>query len=161
MEKNIFYLNKELQLIRDKTEMVAVAYYFEDEDPGSIDSLGNARFKKIVEIMFLEPVGHKANWVESYKLIKEWSKEHYPQYHSFLPSRKICYLGIKMFQKIDNCWTRTTDSGWPEYRNRPVIMENGCDYLDHADTIVDNVFISLVLTKDEFLKINPNIELQE
>ena len=163
MEKNVFYLNKELQLAKSKSDMIAIACYHKDDDQDSLYQLSKTRLGKIVEIMFLDAIGHKANWSESNKLTKEWAKEYYPQYQSFLPSKQICYLAKRKTDRtIDNCWTRTHgNDGYPQYRYSPIIIEDGICYLCQSTSIADNVFISLVMTKEEFLKINPDIKLQD
>ena len=48
MEKNVFYLNKELQLAKSKSDMIAIACYHKDDDPDSLYQLGNTRLGKIV-----------------------------------------------------------------------------------------------------------------
>ena len=119
--------------------MIAIACYHKDDDPDSLYQLGKTRLGKIVEIMFLDAIGHKANWSESNKLTKEWAKEHYPQYQSFLPSKQICYLAKRKTDRtIDNCWTRTHgNDGYPQYRYSPIIIEDGI-YSDYCPIISTN-----------------------
>ena len=159
--KNIFYLDENLQPAKYKSDAVAIGYFFKDRCENSIYKLGNERFKKIVEITFFNPIGHFATWYQSNKMQKAWGEEHYPQYHSFLPSDDICNL-IRNFtdKKFDNCWTRSyEDDGWPQYRKYPVILKDGVMFLGNDEREIQNVYVSLVLTKEEFLKINPNIDL--
>ena len=159
--ENIFYLNKNLQIETYKSDAVAFAYYFKDKDHNSLYQLGNNRFKKIVEITFFDPIDHFANLIKSNKLQKNWCQKHYPQYHSFLPSETICKLiNAKTNKNFDNCWTRTSDNdGYPMCRNYPVMIKDGRFYLGDTFGIVKNVYVSLVLTKEEFLKINSNAKL--
>ena len=158
--ENVFYLNKNLQIEQYKRDAVAIAYYFQD-DYHSLYTLGDKRFNKIVEITFFAPIGHGANIIQSNKLQKKWKDEHYPQYDSSLPSETICrQIHVKTYRKFDNCWTRSYDNdGYPQYRNYPVLLKDGSFYLGDGDEIATNVYFSLILTKEEFLKINPNAKL--
>ena len=45
------------------------------------------------------------------------------------------------------------------FRKYPVILKDGFMFLGNDDRAIENVYVSLVLTKEEFLKINPNVEL--
>lgn len=161
--ENVFYLNKDLQIENYKRDAVAFAYFFKDECVDSLYALGNDRFKKIVEITFFEPIGYHATLNISHKLQKDWAKKNYPQYHSFLPSETICGLIRALTaRKFDNCWTRSyDDDGYPMYRYYPVILKDGTMYLGNSSTFAENVYASLVLTKEEFLKINPNAVLTD
>lgn len=160
--ENVFYLNKDLHPAK-KSDIVAIAYYFKDDCNDELYQLGQARFEKIVEIIFLDPIGHRCNRYESFNLKKIWGKKNYPQYHSVLPSENICRLIRKETnQKIDNCWTRSYDyDGGPQFRKHGIIFKDGDGYLSYEDYVADNVFVSLVLTKEEFLKINPDIKLSD
>lgn len=160
---NVFFLNENLQLAKYRCDAVAIAYYFKDECPDSLGQLsdGYNRYKKVVEITFLKPIGHFATLHESIKIQMAWKNEHYPQYNSFLPSRDICKLiRRKVSEEFNNCWTRSYDNdGYPTYRYYTVLLEDGTMYLANGSHIAQNVYPSLVLTKEDFLKINPNAEL--
>ncbi len=158
---HIFYLNRDLQIEENCENAVAMAHFFQDECHSSLYELGEHRFKKIVEITFLEPIDHNASLRESDKLQKAWKEKHYPQYHSFLPSKKLCNLiNARSKRKIDNCWTRSYgDDDYPAYRYFPIAMQDGNVFFDYSLSKAKNVFVSLVLTKEEFLAINPNVEL--
>lgn len=63
-------------------------------------------------------------------------------------------------REFDNCWTRTyEDDGWPSYRYYPVLFKDGTSYLSDGSFVADNVYVSLVLTKEQFLEINPEVNL--
>ena len=139
--ENVFYLNKKLQPEDNPKEVVAIAHFFREENSGMIDALTQFRFKKNVEITFFTPIGYNADRIESNKLQKEWGKEHYPQYHSFLPSEKVCNLIREITnRKFDNCWTRSYgDDGYPRYRRYSLIMKNGFMYLGDIEDIAEYV----------------------
>jgi hypothetical protein len=159
--ENVFYLNKDLQIEKCKREAVAIAYFFKDKCVDSLYELGPKRFEKNVEITFFEPIGHDANLKASVKLQSNWQKENYPSYQSFLPSEDMCKLIMATtHRKFDNCWTRTyEDDGWPSYRYFPVLIKDGTSYLSDCSFVADNVYVSLVLTKEQFLEINPEVNL--
>jgi len=54
---------------------VAIAYYFKDDCNNELYQLGGARFEKIVEIIFLDPIGHRSNRYESFNLKKVWGEK--------------------------------------------------------------------------------------
>jgi hypothetical protein len=159
--ENVFFLNENLQLVEYKSDAVAIAYYFKDECPDSLYPLGDKRFKKNVEITFLKPIGHSATLHQSDECLKAWKNEHYPQYNSFLPSEDICRLiSRKLRKEFNNCWTRSdSNDDYPTYRYYPILFKDGIMYLADSSNIAENVYPSLVLTKEEFLEINPNAKL--
>ena len=65
-----------------------------------------------------------------------------------------------MSEGFNNCWTRSYDNdGYPIYRYYTILLEDGTMYLANGSHVAQNVYSSLVLTKEDFLKINPNAEL--
>lgn len=161
--ENIFYLNKDLQPVKYKSDAVAIAHYFKDETSRILYKLGDNRFKKIIEITFFEPIGYNLNQPQSYDAIKKWQEKNYPNYQAFLPSEKICSLiRLKTNKKFDNCWTRSSgNDGPPRHRYYPIVLEDGTFYLGNWEEKAENTYPSLVLTKEEFLKINPDIKLSD
>ena len=78
-----------------------------------------------------------------------------------MPPEFICKLIKSVTDKpFDNCWTRNYDNDdWPFYRDYPVMLRDGAMFMGDSSEVAQNVYVSLVLTKEEFLKINPNIQL--
>ena len=161
--ENIFYLNKDLQPVKYKSDAVAIAHYFKDKCPNSLHSMEDNRFKKIVEITFFEPIGHNLNLPQSKDAIKKWQETLYPKYRSFLPSETICcIINQKTIKHFDNCWTRSYgNDGPPRHRYYPIILEDGNFYLGDWEEKAENTYASLILTNDEFLEINPDITLSD
>jgi hypothetical protein len=154
--KNVFYLNKNLQLAEYKCDAVAIAHYFKDKNSRNFYKMGDLRFKKIIEISFFKPIEHNLNYRQSQEAVEKYQKTHYPQYHAFLPSETIYNLRPTN-KKFDSCWTRSyEDDGYPNYRYHPIFLKDEDIYLGNGDEIAQSVYFSLVLTKEEFLKINPN-----
>ena len=163
MEKNVFYLNKDLQIETQERDIVAIAYYFKDKCHDSLYGFGKNKFKKNVEITFLNPIGHFASLLKSEDIQKAWKEKNYPKYYSTLPSETMCRLIRRQVRReFDNCWTRSyDDDGWPCYRNHPIFLHEGTMFLADGSDVAQNVYVSLVLTKEEFMEINPDIKLED
>lgn len=153
----LLYVNQNLKVETDLSNAVAVVAFFkEDVITGAVwlDDLDLNR--ELINITFLKPIGHYQSLYESLKLQKKWQEHNYPQYHSTLVSKIFCKF-IERYRLLyfDECWTRSRyNEGYPQYRTHPEAF--GFYGVDAEDKL-PNVYVSLVMTKEDFIKINSDI----
>lgn len=161
--KKLLWVNKDLKVVPNmdqakavvalvqKNAQIAESWFLKDV------FFDRFHFKKgFINIAFLEPIGHDATLRESILLTQEWLKTHYPQYHATLISCFFSVLAEKCgLDAFYDCWLREFESdGWPQYRNYPT---SACRRIVEGYEKQPNVYASLVMTKEEFEKLNPDV----
>ena len=119
----------------------------------------NRFVNSFVNLAFLEPIGHEATLRESVAMCQNWQKIHYPQYRATLISSffasmaKAC--GLKPFY---DCWLRELeDDGYPQYRSHSTYAASR---FVEAYEKLPNVYASLVMSEDDFARLNPTVDRQ-
>ncbi len=151
-------VDKNLKVVDDSRKAQAVVAFFQEEDIYGKENLeGLNVYGKLVNIAFLQPIAHNKLFREHSELVEQWNAEHYPEYHSTLISERFHKLAKKFcLDTFNDCWTRSYESeGYPTYRN--YLVSASSKRYDVFETVVPNVYVSLVMTEDDFLKINPDI----
>ena len=154
----LLLVNRELKVVPDMEQAAAVVMLVKEEDITDKDDISDLKLSDyLVNIAFLEPIGHDASLDESLAMHKQWQSKNYPQYHSTLISllfyRTAQRCGLTSFK---DCWSRSMcNEGYPQYRAytmpaSPLDVE--------CDKKLPNVYASLVMTKEEFEKINPDMD---
>lgn len=160
MGQVLMCVDSNLQVVEDfRNAVAAVAFFKEDEadlcDREDFEGLDTS--KKLVNVAFFEPIANNKTLVEQRDLKEQWQQKHYPMYHATLISRVFCNIADNCLLNVfTNCWTRSSeDDGYPTYRSyRVAAPYNKFSY----EEPVPNVYVSLVMTEEDFLKINPEID---
>ena len=152
-------VDRNLKIVTDFRQAVAAVAFFKEDDSELCDRKdleGLNTYQKLVNIAFFAPIAKDKTWQEILKIKEKWQKEHYPMYHVSLISHVFCNIAnLCLLDVFTHCWTRSAgDDGYPTYRQHRVCYPYG-EY--SYDDTVSNVYISLVMTEEDFLKINPDI----
>ena len=155
------YVNHDLKVVDELTQAVGVAILLKEEDitdVGCLDGLDMS--KALVNIALFEPIGYNCFLLESLELQKQWSQRHCPFFRSTLISYVFCRLAVSYNMRwFKECWTRSRyDEGYPQYRTHP---EAASQTFVDADEKLPNVYVSLVMCREEFRQINPTVQLLE
>lgn len=159
--KKLLYVNQNLQPESNVQKSVAVVGFFQETDVANDHCLDGLNLNsKLINIAFFEPIGHNLPLHQSLELQKKWQAEHYPNYHSTLISsffvRMAQRYGWKWFY---GCWTRSLwNEGYPQYRDH---REAAWPHDVRRDEALPNVYVSLVMDKQSFMNINPELILDE
>ncbi len=159
--KKLVYVNRDLKVVENPENAVGVALYLKEEeitDASCLDGLDMS--KALVNIALFEPIGHDLSLMDSLALQKLWCQKHYPLLRSTLISYAFYRLSEWYSTRwFGECWTRSRyNEGYPQYRTHP---EAACLRCVDADEKLANVYISLVMSWEEFKRINPDVQLQE
>ncbi len=143
------------------TQAVGVAILLKEEDitdVGCLDGLDIGQ--ALVNIALFEPIGYNCFLLESLELQKQWSQRHCPFFRSTLISYVFCRLAVSYNMRwFKECWTRSRyDEGYPQYRTHP---EAASQTFVDADERLPNVYVSLVMNREEFRQINPDVQFLE
>ena len=155
----MLYVNKDLKIVEDIKDAVGVVGYFRENGFTGEHLLENLyAYKELVNIAFFEPIAKDKNFNESFNVVREWQKEHYPNHYATLISEwfyECSYnAGVDWFGP---CWTRSRwDEGYPQYRSHSLAV--GTNTTDE-DEKLPNVYVSLVMSKERFLKLNPDANI--
>ena len=158
--RKYFFIDKDLK-VSCLNDAVAVAALIHKNEPIAesifLDDEFFDRFhfnKPFINIAFLEPIGHDAGVRESVRLIQDWGKKNYPQYHATLISCAFTSMADDFgFDAFHDCWLRELENeGYPQYREHVTF-----DHFPQTSTPekLPNVYASLVMSVDEFEKLNP------
>lgn len=154
----LLLVNRELKVVPDMEHADAVVMMIKEEDITDKDDISDLKLSDyLVNIAFLEPIGHNASLDESLAMHKQWRGRNYPQYNSTLISllfyRTAQRCGLTSFK---DCWSRSMyNEGYPQYRAYTMPASP----LDAAyGEKLPNVYASLVMTKEEFELLNPDVD---
>ena len=158
MGQVLMCVDSNLKIVTDFRQAVAAVAFFKEDDSELYDRQdleGLDTSQKLVNVAFFKPIAKDKTLQEILKIKENWQKEHYPMYHTSLISRTFCKIADTcLLDVFTHCWTRSADDdGYPCYRQYRVCYPY-CEY-NNEDT-VPNVYVSLVMTEEDFLKINPN-----
>lgn len=159
--KKLLYVNQNLQAEFDIQKSVAVVDFFKETEVADGDCLDGLNLDcKLVNIAFFEPIGHNLTLRESLKLQKQWQEERYPDYRSTLISSSFVQMAQRYgWECFCGCWTRSLwNEGYPQYRNH---REAAWPHDVGCSERLPNVYVSLVMDKQSFIKINPEVILDE
>lgn len=153
-------VDSNLKVVTEFKQAVAAVVFFKEDDSELCDRKdleGLDTYQKLVNIAFFEPIANNKTLMEQYDIKEQWRQKHYPMYHATLISRVFCNIADNcLLDVFTNCWTRNSeDDGYPTYRGYRVASPyNKFSYEEQ----VPNVYVSLVMTEEDFLKINPEID---
>ena len=157
--KVLLCVDKNLKVVTDFRKAVAAVALFKEKkadvyDPEDLKDLNTS--KPLVNIAFFEPIAQNVTLDNHDQIKAKWRKKHYPNYNVTLISHNFSYIAKECSLNVFKCcWTRSaSDDGYPQYRSYRI--SETCDYGENDN--VPNVYVSLVMTEEDFLKINPDVE---
>ncbi len=159
MGRVLMCVDRNLKIVTDFRQAVAAVAFFKEDDSELCDRKdleGLNTYQKLVNVAFFAPIAKDKTWQEILKIKEKWQKEHYPMYHVSLISHVFCNIAnLCLLDVFTHCWTRSAkDDGYPCYRQYRVCYP----YAEYSyDDAVSNVYVSLVMTEEDFLKINPDV----
>lgn len=112
------------------------------------------------EITFLKPIAHLKNMDEAWFEKGQWHETHYADYHASLPRAESCLFANKGEKEpfFTNC---PTSSDYADFHGRHdfwyKLDARGLKVANKGG-VSENVYVALMLTKEEFLKINPDVD---
>lgn len=161
--KPLLFVNKDLKVETDPEKVIALVAFFEEQEDEVMDEndFGHLPLnQKLINIGFLYPIGYQRTLYESLELHRKWQKKNYPQYRSTLISVIFGRMAWRFdLEAFHECWTRSSDDeGYPGYRKHRKAL---WPYNVSALARLPNVYASLVMKKEDFLKLNPGVVLED
>lgn len=157
-QDNLLLVNQNLQVVQEIEKAAAMVGFIQEDDLTDEDSLMGLNLNdRLVNIAFFEPIGHNASLIDSLAMNREWRKAHYPKYHSTLISLFFYKIALKCgFDSFKDSWLRSRENErHSDFRSYPIAA---CPYDVPWDEKLPNVYVSLVMTREDFLKLNPNVD---
>ena len=116
-----------------------------------------------VEITFLEPIAHNKSRGDAWKERAAWGLKYYPSYRSILPraeSMVYANLGEKTVL-FKNCYTSTDKTDWHGRVDYSKMIDSSGKAVRLNGEVLENVYAAILITKEEFLRINPHVDLAQ
>ena len=114
-----------------------------------------------VEILFLSPIAHDKNIDETWQEVRRWAKFRYSKYLSAPPTVQTCRLANLELEKplVCSCYTSTDSTDFHGRREFWHAIDAYGNNFAGTNEPLENVYLSLFLTQNQFYTINPWIQL--
>ena len=109
------------------------------------------------EITFLNPIAYAKDLSDAWRAKGDWHRRYYTSYPASLPRAESCLFANEAQKEpfFKSCHTSSSSS---DYHGRCdfwyMIDDDGQKVRDAGD-VLENVYVSILLTHDEFFRINP------
>lgn len=159
--RKLLCVDEELRVVDDFRKAVAIVGFFKETDIDQYASQEIDISKKLINIAFLKSIAKDASFAELNEIKEQWRQKNYPDYHATLISYNFQHIARYFrLELFDACWTRSfSDDGYPTYRGYRVSIPDNKGYT--MKKVVPNLYVSVVMEKEDFLKINPDIVWDE
>lgn len=160
-QENLLLVDRNLKIVPTLEHAAAMVALIQEDDLTDEDSLiGFNLNHSLVNIAFFEPIGHHASLIDSIAMNREWRKIYYPQYHSTLISLFFYKMALKCgLDSFKDSWLRSRENErHSDFRSYPIAA---CPYDVAWDEKLPNVYVSLVMTRDDFMKLNPEVDFSK
>ena len=160
-QENLLLVDRNLKIVQTQEHAAAVVALLQEDDITDEDSLlGFNLYHRLVNIAFFEPIGHNASLIDSIAMNHKWRKTYYPQYHSTLISLFFYKMALKCgLDSFKDSWLRSRENErYSDFRSYPIAA---CPYDVAWDEKLPNVYVSLVMTIDDFIKLNPKVDFSK
>lgn len=145
----ILYVNESLKIELEPSKQAAIVN----------------KHNEFVEIAFVKPIAHDEDIDGSYLKKGKWHQHNYPYTGSAkLPSAEICILANHCSPKpiFSNCWTSSfVCNKQGQIEEWYMVDQLGNINLENCGFIAKNVFASIIISTEEFIKINPKVNFDE
>lgn len=116
-----------------------------------------------IEITFLKPIAHQKNQGAAWKEKGMWGLKYYPSYKSSLPRAESLVFANSDEQKLvfKNCHTSTEITDWHGRTDGGRKIDDEGRAVSSRGEVLENVYVSIILTKEEFFRLNPAVDLRK
>jgi len=116
-----------------------------------------------VEIAFIKPIAHHQNIAGSWCEKGKWNMRCASSYKASLPRLESCINANKGHSKplFFSCYTASDSTDSHGRRDFWYALDEKGHKCRGTNAVVENVYVALLLTKEEFLSINPDIHFED
>ena len=113
------------------------------------------------EITFLKPIAHQKNISEAWIERGEWHQRFHTNYPAFLPRAASCVSANLNENEplFKNCHTSSSSTDFHGRVDHWYMIDSQGHSVPDCGKALENVYVSIWLTKDQFFMINPNVDL--
>jgi len=116
-----------------------------------------------IEITFLKPIAHNKSQTDAWKEKGRWGEKYYSSYKASLPRAESLIFANLQEKNIvfKNCPTSTDIIDWHGRLDYQKMIDSSGNAVKPTGDVFENIYGSIILTKEEFFKINPSVNLSE
>jgi len=109
------------------------------------------------EITFLKPIAHKKDLSEAWKERCLWHQMYHTSYPAYFPRVESCLFANEDEKSplFKSCYTSSDYTDYHGRRDFWYIIDSQGTETAYRGGVLENVYISILLTHDEFFRINP------
>ena len=109
------------------------------------------------EITFLKPIAFAKDLSGAWHAKGEWNSRYYTSYKASLPRAESCIFANAEQKEplFKSCHTSSSSSDYHGRRNCWYMLDADGQKARDTGGVLENVYVSILLTHDEFFRINP------